>query len=103
MVFTSILSDRIVYFWVRSEKKGTDAMASTREIVRLPGTLSGQEHEATCIVQAIRVTQAGSGAYGCTSRAFGKNPGPYFLGPGFSGTLITVGFLEANGSLSYHG
>jgi hypothetical protein len=37
-------------------------MASTREIVRLPGTVSGQGHEATCIVQAIRVTQGGSGA-----------------------------------------
>jgi len=37
-------------------------MASKREIVRLPGILSGQGHEATCTIEAVQVTLPGGGA-----------------------------------------
>jgi hypothetical protein len=36
-------------------------MASKREIVRLPGILSGEGHEATCIIEALQVTLPGGG------------------------------------------
>ena len=37
-------------------------MASRKEIVRLPGILSGQGHEATCTIEALQVTLPGGGA-----------------------------------------
>jgi hypothetical protein len=36
-------------------------MASKREIIRTPGLLSGQGHEATCMIEALQVTLLGGG------------------------------------------
>jgi hypothetical protein len=41
-------------------------MASTREIVRFAGVLRGQGHEATCSIEAIKVTAPGDGASALT-------------------------------------
>jgi hypothetical protein len=43
-------------------------MASARKIVTIPGTLSGQGHEAQCIVQAIKVTAPGGGVSAAFTR-----------------------------------
>jgi hypothetical protein len=43
-------------------------MASTREKVRLAGVLRGQGHEATCTIEAIKVTAPGGVASALTSQ-----------------------------------
>jgi hypothetical protein len=43
-------------------------MSSAREIVRFSGVLRGQGQEATCTIQAIKVTVPGGGASALTKK-----------------------------------
>jgi hypothetical protein len=43
-------------------------MSSARDIIRLSGVLRGQGQEATCTIQAIKVTLSGGGASALTRK-----------------------------------
>jgi hypothetical protein len=53
---------------VRETPKGKSKLSSTRENVRFRGVLRGRGQEATCTIEAIKVTIPGGGASALTRK-----------------------------------